>query len=123
MHSRLLEIQKEEQELFARLLALSRERDEILAGTERTDSIENTISGLPKKQRMFLTARLEAPDNRMNAVDLEERVWKGRHVCSENTRIFVWRLITTLEKKHVPLILETEYSVNIGIIGYAVRKK
>ena len=115
MNTRLLEIQKEEQDLMTRLLALSREREEILTGTVRTDGALLTFEPkrriirwnggdirLGKKGYKFIESLYFAKKRRLKIPTLEYKVW-GEKVINRNTfRRFTHDLSTLLEKAKFP---------------------
>ena len=125
MNPRVFEILDRLKTIDLEAVVLRTELDEILRGEMRIDGeyIKTLVSKLPPKQREFLLALLESPDNRMDVIDIEERVWKGKNIRSESARMFVWRLENTMLEKDIPLILEAEYTENNEVCGYSVRPK
>jgi DNA-binding response OmpR family regulator len=87
MYPRLLEIQKEEQELFARLLALSRERDEILAGTERTEEIDFSV--FKGTTARLLTQMWEADGKQITLTDIQDDII-GDDMASDQA---IWSIV------------------------------
>jgi len=86
MIDRLLEIQKEEQELLTRLQTLSREREDILTGKVRTDEECVDFSLFRDTTCRLLTEFWHAPDKILFHEDIREDVMFDPEAPDRNVR-------------------------------------
>jgi DNA-binding winged helix-turn-helix (wHTH) protein len=100
MTHRLLEIQNEEQELFARLLALSQEREAILTGEVRTDQEQTDFSMFKDTTRRLLTNLWDAPDKMLSHEDIREDVMFDPEAPDRNIRRTINRARKALREKN-----------------------
>jgi len=89
---------------------------------EGVESIEQQIACLTKKQRAFISALWYARGRKMKVIDIENKVWKGKHITSENVRRFVWRMERNIEKHGISLFLDTIKRKNGDVMGYKIKK-
>jgi len=87
-----------------------------------TENIEQQITRLPKKQRAFVFALLEAPHKRLKLTDLEAKVWHGKEKTNNYFRTFVGRIEKTFAEERVPLFIDTIRRENGDVVGYMIKK-
>lgn len=87
-----------------------------------TENIEQQVARLPKKQRAFVLALLEAPNKRLECMELEEKVWNCQGKSPEYFRAFVSRIETTFVDERLPLLIEAIKRENGDVLGYKLKK-
>ena len=113
MNPRLLEIEKEERELLERLLALSREKEELRARDVRIDEGHNEEPEPPPDFSIFkpttcrlLTVMYEAPDRMLYRDDIRQEVMEDEY-ASEKA---VWNVVDRAREEIA------EYNIEIKTI-------
>ncbi|MDR0328882.1 MAG: hypothetical protein LBI05_11360 [Planctomycetaceae bacterium] len=87
-----------------------------------TESIPQQIARLPKRQRAFVAALWEAPNKKLELMELEAKVWGGKEKSPDYFRAFVGRIEKTFEKERLPLFIDTFQRGNGDIVGYKLKK-
>ena len=103
------------------LNALCRVRAEIQR-REGTESVEQQVARLPKKQRAFVATLLDARGRTVTLMDIEKNVWNGRNKSEDYFRAFVGRIEKTFGQENIPLLIDISRRDNGDVVGYKIKK-
>jgi DNA-binding response OmpR family regulator len=87
-----------------------------------TESVEQQIARIPKKQRAFVKTLLDARGRTVTLMDIEKNVWNGREKSEDYFRAFVGRIEKTFGQENIPLFIDISKRENGDVIGYKIQK-
>jgi len=88
-----------------------------------TESLEQQIGRLPKKQRAFVSTLYKARGQMVLLLDIEKEVWGYEGVNPETVRRLVYDSEQRMETEGIRLIVDCCKRKNGDVMGYRIRKQ